>query len=99
MTRSPLKRSLWTSRFLSTFCLFFCCNNLFPQESVKKNGLLEQEAVAMIWSAVMSACEWNKKEDLVHEQVNNISRIFALHRYISVGWGSSVWERVWEGLI
>merc|ERR1719250_383273 len=38
------------------------------KESVKKNGLLEQEAVAMIWSAVMSACEWNKKEDLVHEQ-------------------------------
>jgi len=38
------------------------------KESVKKNGLLEQEAVAMIWSAVMSAVEWNKKEDLVHEQ-------------------------------
>jgi hypothetical protein len=35
---------------------------------VKKNGLLEQEAVAMIWNAVMSAVEWNKKEDLVHEQ-------------------------------
>merc|ERR1711892_1021177 len=38
------------------------------KDAVKKNGLLEQEAVAMIWSAVMSACEWNKKEDLVHEQ-------------------------------
>ena len=38
---------------------------------MKKNGLLEQEAVAMIWSAVMSACEWNKKEDLVHEQVDS----------------------------
>jgi hypothetical protein len=36
---------------------------------VKNYGLLEQEAVAMIWNAVMSAVEWNKKEDLVHEQV------------------------------
>ena len=36
---------------------------------MKKNGLLEQEAVAMIWSAVMSAVEWNKKEDLLQEQV------------------------------
>ena len=39
------------------------------QEAVKKNGLLEQEAVAMIWNAVMSAVEWNKKEDLLQEQV------------------------------
>jgi len=38
------------------------------KEAVKKNGLLEQEAVAMIWSAVMSAVEWNKKEDLLQEQ-------------------------------
>ena len=35
------------------------------RESVKKYGLQEAEAVAMIWSAVMSATEWNKKEDLV----------------------------------
>lgn len=38
------------------------------RESVKKYGLQEAEAVAMIWSAVMSATEWNKKEDLVLEQ-------------------------------
>merc|ERR1712223_1648935 len=38
------------------------------KEAVKKNGLAEHEAVAMIWVAVMAACEWNKKEDLVHEQ-------------------------------
>ena len=36
---------------------------------MKKNGLFEQKAVAMIWSAVMSAVEWNKKKDLVYEQV------------------------------
>merc|ERR1712241_1500809 len=38
------------------------------KDAIKKNGMAESEAVAMIWSAVMSACEWNKKEDLVHEQ-------------------------------
>ena len=35
------------------------------RESVKKHSLQEAEAVTMIWSAVMSATEWNKKEDLV----------------------------------
>ena len=35
------------------------------RESVKKYSLQEAEAVTMIWSAVMSATEWNKKEDLV----------------------------------
>jgi len=38
------------------------------RESVKKYSLQEAEAVTMIWSAVMSATEWNKKEDLVLEQ-------------------------------
>ncbi|XP_023349375.1 protein krasavietz isoform X2 [Eurytemora carolleeae] len=38
------------------------------RESVKKNGLQEAEAVSMIWSAVMTAVEWNKKEDLVQDQ-------------------------------
>ena len=39
------------------------------RENVKKHGLSEPEAVSMIWAAVMSACEWNKKEDLLQEQV------------------------------
>jgi len=38
---------------------------------VKKHGLSEPEAVTMIWSAVMSAIEWNKKEDLLQEQALN----------------------------
>merc|ERR1712142_567155 len=38
------------------------------KEAVKKNGLLEQEAVAMIWISLMTAVEWNKKEDLLQEQ-------------------------------
>ena len=39
------------------------------RENVKKHGLSEPEAVSMIWAAVMSAIEWNKKEDLLQEQV------------------------------
>ena len=39
------------------------------RESVKKFNLLESEAVTMIWLAVMSSTEWNKKEDLLQEQV------------------------------
>merc|ERR1712038_1237133 len=35
---------------------------------LKKSGMSEPEAVSMIWAAVMSACEWNKKEDLLQEQ-------------------------------
>jgi len=38
------------------------------KSSVKQFNLQEAEAVTMIWSAVMSAVEWNKKEDLVLEQ-------------------------------
>ena len=40
------------------------------RESVKKHSLQEAEAVTMIWSAVMSATEWNKKEDLVMVGLN-----------------------------
>ena len=39
------------------------------KESVKKNGLTEYEAVAMIWVAVMAAVDFSKKEDLLQDQV------------------------------
>merc|ERR1712012_407150 len=38
------------------------------KEAVKKNGLSEHEAVAMIWSSVMTALDSNKREDLIQEQ-------------------------------
>jgi len=38
------------------------------KDSVKKNNLQDTEVVSMIWSSVMGAVEWNKKEDLVLEQ-------------------------------
>merc|ERR1712130_1000486 len=39
------------------------------KEAVKKNGLAEHEAVAMIWSSVMTAMDCNKREDLLQDQV------------------------------
>merc|ERR1712165_138223 len=38
------------------------------KEAVKKNGLAEHEAVAMIWSSVMTAMDCNKREDLLQDQ-------------------------------
>merc|ERR1711902_476968 len=38
------------------------------KEAVKKNGLAEHEAVAMIWVAVMTAMDCNKREDLLQDQ-------------------------------
>jgi len=39
------------------------------QKSSEKNGFQESEAVTMIWVALMSSVEWNKKEDLILEQI------------------------------
>ena len=43
------------------------------KEAVKKNGLAEHEAVAMIWSSVMTAMDCNKREDLLQDQVTELS--------------------------
>merc|ERR1711953_755796 len=38
------------------------------KDSVSKNNISEQDALVMIWNCVMSAIEWNKKEDLLQDQ-------------------------------
>ncbi|XP_059091245.1 protein krasavietz-like isoform X2 [Tigriopus californicus] len=38
------------------------------KEGMSKNTVQEYDAVVMIWSCVMSAVEWNKKEDLLQDQ-------------------------------
>jgi len=38
------------------------------KDSVNKNNISEQDALIMIWNCVMSAIEWNKKEDLLQDQ-------------------------------
>uniref|UniRef100_A0A665V4H7 Basic leucine zipper and W2 domain-containing protein 1-A-like n=1 Tax=Echeneis naucrates TaxID=173247 RepID=A0A665V4H7_ECHNA len=37
-------------------------------EEIKRNNISEQMMIGLIWSSVMSAVEWNKKEELVTEQ-------------------------------
>merc|ERR1712088_962873 len=37
------------------------------KDSVAKNNISEQDALIMIWNCVMSAIEWNKKEDLIQD--------------------------------
>merc|ERR1711992_310664 len=38
------------------------------KDSVAKNNISEQDALITIWNCVMSAIEWNKKEDLLQDQ-------------------------------
>jgi len=38
------------------------------KDSVKRNSLSEPETATMIWNAVMTAVDWNKKEDMLQEQ-------------------------------
>eukprot|EP00095_Tigriopus_kingsejongensis_P006365 snap_masked-scaffold42_size484952-processed-gene-3.4 protein:Tk06365 transcript:snap_masked-scaffold42_size484952-processed-gene-3.4-mRNA-1 annotation:"extra bases" len=35
---------------------------------IRNPGIQEHDAVVMVWSSVMSAVEWNKKEDLLQDQ-------------------------------
>ncbi|CAB1430127.1 unnamed protein product [Pleuronectes platessa] len=41
---------------------------VYTKDEMKKAGLSEQAMISMIWTAVMSGVEWNKKEELVTEQ-------------------------------
>ncbi|CAG5135748.1 unnamed protein product [Candidula unifasciata] len=40
----------------------------YVKELIDKQGMSETEVVIAIWSSIMAAVEWNKKEDLVAEQ-------------------------------
>ncbi|KAL8599773.1 hypothetical protein ACOMHN_040483 [Nucella lapillus] len=40
----------------------------YTQDLMQKQGMSETEVTIAIWSTVMAAVEWNKKEDLVAEQ-------------------------------
>ena len=52
------------------------------KEAVKKNGLAEHEAVAMIWSSVMTAMDCNKREDLLQDQVTHLTRGLTPSRFL-----------------
>uniref|UniRef100_A0A671M5X7 eIF5-mimic protein 1 n=1 Tax=Sinocyclocheilus anshuiensis TaxID=1608454 RepID=A0A671M5X7_9TELE len=41
---------------------------VYVKEEMKKNDLQEQAVIGLLWSCLMNAVEWNKKEELVTEQ-------------------------------
>ncbi|XP_042232365.1 basic leucine zipper and W2 domain-containing protein 1-like [Homarus americanus] len=47
------------------------------QEIAKKNNIQEPQIVSAIWSSVMDAVEWNKKEELVADQALKHLRVYA----------------------
>lgn len=46
------------------------------KESMVKNGMAEHEVAVIIWNTVMSANEWNKKEDMIGDQAIKYLRQF-----------------------
>lgn len=40
----------------------------YVREEMKKTSISEQTMIGIVWTSVMSAVEWNKKEELVTEQ-------------------------------
>ncbi|NXJ16968.1 BZW2 protein, partial [Odontophorus gujanensis] len=41
---------------------------LYVKEEMKRNELPEPAVIGLLWTCVMNAVEWNKKEELVAEQ-------------------------------
>lgn len=41
---------------------------VYVKEEMKRNDLQEQAVIGLLWSCLMNAVEWNKKEELVTEQ-------------------------------
>ena len=41
---------------------------VYVKEEMKKNELQEQAVIGLLWTCLMNAMEWNKKEELVTEQ-------------------------------
>ncbi|XP_043546935.1 basic leucine zipper and W2 domain-containing protein 2-like [Chiloscyllium plagiosum] len=41
---------------------------LYVKDEMKRNDLPEQAVIGLLWTCVMNAVEWNKKEELVTEQ-------------------------------
>lgn len=71
------------------------------KEAIKKNGLSEHEAVAMIWVAVMTAVDFNKREDLLQDQVMKVIIIIIIveliykYYFIIVNLGFETFEELY----
>lgn len=41
---------------------------MYVKEEMKRNELQEPVVIGLLWTCLMNAVEWNKKEELVTEQ-------------------------------
>lgn len=53
---------------LNTAFYFMLQVVLYVKEEMKRNELPEPAVIGLLWTCVMNAVEWNKKEELVAEQ-------------------------------
>lgn len=53
---------------LSDSCLHAMQVVLYVKEEMKRNDLPETAVIGLLWTCIMNAVEWNKKEELVAEQ-------------------------------
>ncbi|XP_029192386.2 basic leucine zipper and W2 domain-containing protein 1-like [Acropora millepora] len=47
------------------------------KEEMKKSNLSEEDVVFQVWKSLMKAVEWNKKEELVHDQALKHLKVYA----------------------
>lgn len=53
---------------------------VYVKEEMKRNDLQEQAVIGLLWSCLMNAVEWNKKEELVTEQALKHLKVPRLQR-------------------
>lgn len=58
----------WLGKLLKTAVCFLLQVVLYVKEEMKRNELPEPAVIGLLWTCVMNAVEWNKKEELVAEQ-------------------------------
>lgn len=59
------RRHFW---FIGNVPYFLLQVVLYVKEEMKRNELPEPAVIGLLWTCVMNAVEWNKKEELVAEQ-------------------------------
>lgn len=52
---------------------------VYVKEEMKKNDLQEQAVIGLLWTCLMNAVEWNKKEELVTEQALKHLKVHCKH--------------------
>uniref|UniRef100_A0A8C9VA25 eIF5-mimic protein 1 n=1 Tax=Scleropages formosus TaxID=113540 RepID=A0A8C9VA25_SCLFO len=50
---------------------------VYVKEEMKRNDLPEQAVIGLLWTCLMNAVEWNKKEELVTEQALKHLKLYA----------------------